>query len=245
MQGDRQGYLLAAMAGIAGLTAGAALTVAYQNFRGEPQCVDEESAISAEPGHERKPSRRVDRATGLPGPRGGPDEVDAEALEEEIAELEEELGRLRMESALAKGQLSHYEGDPQPWPEDVPPGFAAEAFEAAAEQAAEAVEHAELLDVDCDEFPCIAVFRSHDEGPDWHAGIHEALPDPEGYDGEVGKMVWASESRGDEGSAKLLSVAMLPEGAEEQGLHERTEFRANTLTEGLAEEVLAEEAAAE
>jgi len=230
---------MAAVAGVAGLAAGAALTVAYQNSK-ERDAVDGETTIAAESGDEVRPSRRADRSTGPAGPQRAADEVDSGALEEEIAELEDELDRLRMEAALAKGQLSHYEGDPQPWPEDVPPGFGAEAFAAAAEQAAEDVEHAELLDVDCSEFPCIAVFQSHDEGPEWHRGIHEAIPDPEGYDGDVGKMVWASESDDGRGSARLVSVAMMPEGYEDDGLRERTEFRAGTFTEGLAEEVLAE-----
>jgi hypothetical protein len=169
----------------------------------------------------------------------------AAALEDEIADMEQELDRLRMEAAMAKGQLSHYEGDPQPWPEDVPAGFRPEAFEAAAEQVVADLEDAELMEVDCAEFPCLAVFRSFDEGPEWHQGIHERMPDPEGYDGEVGKMVWASESSGAEGTARLLTLALMPEGHEESGLHERTEFRADSLTEGIAEEVLSEQAADE
>jgi len=224
MQGESQAVVYAALAGLVGLIIGVGLTVAYYKSKIEPQCVEVACAEAAEPAAGDARQRQPRPARAHPSTNTG--DEDALALEDEIADLEQELDRLRMESALAKGQLSHYEGDPQPWPEEVPPGFQPAAFEAAAEQAVADLEDAELLEVDCSEFPCLAVFRSFDEGPEWHQGIHERMPDPEGYDGEVGKMVWASESSGHEGTAKLLTLAMLPEGHEDSGLHERTEFRA-------------------
>ncbi len=240
MSGDQtQAFVYAALAGLLGLALGVGLTVAHYKTRGLPECEEIQRAQPAEVAASVKPERSRGGV-----PTGASDEV-AAILEDEIADLEQELDRLRMEAAMAKGQLSHYEGDPQPWPEEVHPGFQPDAFEAAAEQAVAELEDAELLEVDCAEFPCLAVFRSFDEGPEWHQGIHERMPDPEGYDGEVGKMVWASESSGAEGTARLLTLALMPEGHEESGLHERTEFRAGTLTEEIADEVLSEQAADE
>ena len=67
MQGDRRGIVMAAVAGVAGLAAGAALTVAYQNSK-ERDAVDGETTIAAESGDEVRPSRRADRSTGPAGP---------------------------------------------------------------------------------------------------------------------------------------------------------------------------------
>jgi hypothetical protein len=244
MSGDQtQTIVYAALAGLLGLALGVGLTVAHYKTRGLPECEEIQHAQPAEVAVSVKPERSHQRPRGGL-PTGAIDEV-AAALEDEIADMEQELDRLRMEAAMAKGQLSHYEGDPQPWPEDVHAGFQPAAFEDAAEQAVADLDDAELLEVDCAEFPCLAVFRSFDEGPEWHQGIHERMPDPEGYDGEVGKMVWASESSGAEGTARLLTLALMPEGHEDSGLHERTEFRAGTLTEDIADEVLSEQQGAE
>jgi len=240
MEGDRSNIAMAVIACIVGLAAGAALTIAIQGARDAGRSDDPDAVMAAEPAAEatltaRAPAPRPARRTSMAG-----EQADPEALEEEIAELEQELDRLRVEAAMAKGQLSHYEGDPQPWPDDVPEGFMPTAFESAVTEALAGREDAELLDVDCAEFPCIAVIRSYSGEPDWHQGLHESIPDPEGYDGEVGKMVFATESAGAGARARLLSVAMVPEDHAEDGLRERVDFRVNTLTEEVAEEVLGE-----
>ena len=235
-------FVYAGLAGLLGLAMGVGLTVAHYKTRGVPECEEVAHAMPAEVAAKAETNRRASPSSARPRARGGEDTAGVEVLEDEIAALEGELDRLRVQAAVAKGQLSHYEGDPQPWPQDVPAGFQPAAFEAAAEQAVADLDDAELLEVDCAEFPCLAVFRSFDEGPGWHQGIHERMPEPEGYDGEVGKMVWASETAGAEGSARLLTLALMPEGHEDSGLHERTEFRAGTLTEGIAGDVLSEQA---
>ena len=239
MGDDLRGTRLAVISGVVGAAAGVAITVALYEG-GKEGTIEYAVAQQAEPAAEAvgRVVPAIPRAETQP--RNVEVTVAPEALEDEIADLEEELDRLRVEAAMAKGQLSHYEGDPQPWPEDVPQGFMPTAFETTVREALADREDAELLDVDCSEFPCVAVIRSYSGEPDWHQGLQESIPDPEGYDGEVGKMVWASESESNGASARLLAVAMVPEEFAENGQRDRTEFRVGTLTEDLVEEVLGE-----
>jgi hypothetical protein len=167
-------------------------------------------------------------------------EVSVEELQAEVASLSEEVARLQLESTMARGQLAHYEGEALPWPEDLPAGLAASGFEDAMRQAAEGMGDGELMEVDCGEFPCVAIFESHAENDDWHRAMVDQLPggDELGVDGEVGTMVWASEAEGAEGRARLLGVSMVPEDELDEDARTRLEFRAGILLEDMAEQAL-------
>ena len=118
MGDDLRGTRLAVISGVVGAAAGVAITVALYEG-GKEGTIEYAVAQQAEPAAEAvgRVVPAIPRAETQP--RNVEVTVAPEALEDEIADLEEELDRLRVEAAMAKGQLSHYEGDPQPWPEDL------------------------------------------------------------------------------------------------------------------------------
>jgi len=168
-----------------------------------------------------------------------PDELLAE-----IDRLEAENDGLRLQSKMAIGQAEHYEGLPQPWGDEVPASFRPDAFTEAMREAAEGLEDAELLDVDCEEFPCVAVFRSTTDSQDWARAIQEGLPEAAdmGFEGEVGLSIWAHGTRGDEGEVKLAGVSFVPKDQYDEDAHQRTDFRAGQLLEDISGDVLEQEA---
>ncbi len=166
------------------------------------------------------------------------------ALTEKIARLEEELDQLRMEATLARGQLGHYEGTPQPWPDDVPAAFQPEGMESALEKVLAESKDLELMEFDCEEFPCVAVIRSHAEGSDWIEGIRGQLEDTDalGFGDGAGISIWASNSSTDEGDVRLVGYAATPPDAMDEDIQARTSFRASQLlkdsTDGILEQGL-------
>lgn len=167
-----------------------------------------------------------------------PDELLAE-----IDRLKTENDGLRLQSKMAIGQAEHYEGVPQPWSDDVPASFRPDAFTDAMREAVEGIEDAELLDVDCEEFPCVAVIRSTTDREDWARAIDEGLPDAGalGFEGEVGKSIWAHGTRGDEGEVRLAGVAFVPKDQYDEDAHQRTDFRTGQLLEDISGDVLEQE----
>ena len=168
-------------------------------------------------------------------------DTNTQQLTAEIARLEEELDGLRMEATLARGQLGHYEGTAQPWPDDVPASFRPEAFESALEKALANAENLELLELDCQEFPCVAVIRSHTSVEGWIDGVRGRIDDPEamGFGDGTGISIWASNSSTDDGDVRLVGFAAIPVEEMDEDAHARTNFRANQLlkdsTEGILE----------
>ncbi len=201
----------------------------------EPAAADAVVEAAAGPTRDRAQDRTAPRAR---APLG--DDPTVEQLLYEVDALAAEVERLQLESTLARGQLAHYEGEALPWPEDLPEGLSATGFEAAMQAAEAEMEHGELVEVDCGEFPCVAIFESGAEGDDWHRGMVDVLPGGEdlGVEGELGTMVWASEAEGAEGRARLLGVSMVPEGQLDEDARTRLEFRAGMLLEDQAEQAL-------
>ncbi len=197
-----------------------------------------------------QPARaRASERSRVLAPRATPDLKGAspEDLMAEIDRLQAENDGLRLKSTLAQGQAEHYEGVPQEWDDGIPAGFRPDAFTDAMRTAVEGMEDAELLDVDCEEFPCVAVIRSTTDRQDWAAAIDEGLPAAAdlGLEGEVGKSIWAHGTRGDEGEVRLAGVAFVPKEQYDEDAHQRTDFRAGQLFEDLSGELLEQEAGAE
>ncbi len=134
--------------------AGAALTLVVEHGEALVTNGGAENVVSAGssyPVPQREPS---------PG-EGGAAPSEVEALRQENQRMSERVAAL--ERVAAPGAGSPGAVSPIPWPELVPPGLAAAPFRQLAADAAAEVEGAELVEVDCAEFPCIAVYRTPED----------------------------------------------------------------------------------
>jgi len=124
--------------------------------------------MPAEPG-----VRRDAEPDGQPDPRPSA----ATRLDPEVAAwvdgLEQDNARLRFENQLLQGQLAVVNGEPAPWPSDLSPSLRPDAFPAHAADAVDRVGGLELVQEDCQEYPCLAVVRVAD--PSDEAAAREAL----------------------------------------------------------------------
>ncbi len=115
---------------------------------------------------------------------------------------------------MARGVVDHYEGVPQPWTDAVPAPFRPDAFPDLMREAVGEMDDAELLDVDCEEYACVALIRTTTDQSDWARAVEDGLPETSqlGYDGEVGLSMWAHGTRGDEGEVRLVGVGVVGVG---------------------------------
>jgi hypothetical protein len=142
------------------------------------------------------------------------------------AALAAEVERLRMESALLKGQLEKYQGSPEPWPTDIAADLRPEAFEATVDGILDDFPDAELVRVDCQEYPCLAVIRARPGAPDTAAvlkGVAEAMGEqvksesgtsPDGEDDiERGVMMSIAQRGNDDGTEETIGVLGIIDGS--------------------------------
>ncbi len=172
---------------------------------------------------------------------------DAEALQAEIASLNEQLEAARFHQAMAKGQLASHEGTPQPWPDDLPEALRPDAFSAAVAAAMEGFDDLELVSVECDEFPCFAVIESNNRTEEWGdqldavgERLSDAYKETLGTD-DVGTGHWRSHYGEDGVDVRIEGMVLgTPEMADDD-TKTRTSFRVDSTMKDLAEDRMAEE----
>lgn len=136
------------------------------------------------------------------------------------AALAEEVKRLRMESQLLRGQLEKYQGSPEPWPEKIAADLRPEAFEATIDGVLDDYPEAELIRIDCEEYPCLAVVRAMPGTEDASLalkGFAEAMGDvvkADHGDDEVerGVMMAIAERHSDDGPPESVGVVGVLDG---------------------------------
>lgn len=79
-----------------------------------------------------------------------------------------------LELRMQRARREEREGPPQPWPEDVPPLLAPEAFRAALHEITEEMGTFTRVEIDCEEHPCLALVVVAEEHQTF-----EAMPDDE------------------------------------------------------------------
>ena len=87
------------------------------------------------------------------------------------ADLRAQLEVAQFSGALAKGQLQAAVGEPTPWPDDIDPEDRPEGVQAKIDAFLATHESLSLAELDCSEYPCMAVFH----GPSLHQTGGEAL----------------------------------------------------------------------
>lgn len=104
-----------------------------------------------------------------PAPVEQPDPARVAELEEELDRLREELGQERFAKILMKGQLEAERGLPTEWPADVSAQMSAEGFPDALAELAARIPDVELVQTDCEEYPCVGALRytGQEAGMEW------------------------------------------------------------------------------
>lgn len=162
-------------------------------------------------------------------PTGDPD-ADAR-----IAALQRELAALRFEQAMARGQLAQLEGTPVAWPADLAADLRPDAFRARLDALTDADARWEVLDVHCDEFPCVGFLRLRSPSPEGLHGDLQWLRDravtPEhGDDPDVMQIV-AQDHDG-----ALVGFAVVPQAYADDALSTRIRWRIDSLLPVVQEE---------
>lgn len=151
-----------------------------------------------------------------------------------IDSLERDLASARLQAGINAGIVKSHEGVAQAWPRDVAAPFRPDAFRGHLDAALEASPGASVVEVDCDEFPCIAVLTTSAPGADWVTGlevVHERM-NADGTFGEVGVMGLAAATDDGEDARRYYAFALAPGPVSEEG-RARTGFRGKALVDEL------------
>lgn len=223
---------------LGGAAVGAALTVVVYEGRAVVTPGDGGPSTTVEAGQRHVLGGGAQPEAPVAAREAGP-VTGAAASAEELDRLREENDRLRLENALVRGSLAAHEGAPIPWPEHVPEPLRPDGFAARVEAAVAGLEGLELLEVDCDEYPCLAVVRSSDVEPGWE---RKAQAVPEGLNQELGEGYGiVAMARGeDDGQEPIMMLAFGLVEASEDGPAEdpkRIGYRAEQVMHAAAEEI--------
>jgi negative regulator of sigma E activity len=176
------------------------------------------------------------QAPPVPTPRS------AASTDPRVADLERELDRAKLERALAVGQLRRHEGVAQEWPENLPAIWKPEGYERFLRDRVATIPDAEIVAIDCEEYPCVALVRSHSAAADWEDKLMPLHDDLEGAgfgdNLHVIGMGHDTELATDDGpvSVKLYGFAVAP-GDGDDALMQRVKFRTESAMEDADEEL--------
>jgi hypothetical protein len=180
--------------------------------------------LHEKPQHEAQPTSQPQKQPArIARPSTAPS-ADALLLDK-VKALEERLKLERFQRALLEGRLASHEGDEQPWPKEIPAFFEPKEFEAHfRERVVEA--GGEVLSVNCDEFPCIAMVVGPHENPEWNPDLrlHELANRENG----LGIQHMKFTTKNDEGENTTHSFSLLPSDSDDF-LYRRLAFRAQEL----------------
>ncbi len=155
----------------------------------------------------------------------------------QVVALEEELADLRLRYAMVKGQLDSRIGLPLEFPSDLPPGYRPQEFDARARGIAEDVPGTELVRTECDEYPCVAYYKSTSGDQTWGASLEQALSREYGEKAGIFQLGLRIEDQGQ--VAALAAVAVIP--TDEAELAETVRARLTPRVEPTMNELESEE----
>jgi hypothetical protein len=235
------------LAAVGAAAAGAVLTVAV--YEGSAVIYDAEASptvLQAGETHATGPTTPAAAPRGIPVPperplpAGATEAQTIAHLRDRVDELEEALQQAEFTGALAQGQLVAHMGEPQQWPDDVRPELQPDLFEERLNAALEANPEANLVELDCSEYPCIAVIEPHTLDDDWEDTLRtvpEAMA--EGLE-DVGLSVFAAKMNGDDGEAGFMGFVVAPkeDSDRDSEVGARTHYRTDALLEELGRQAM-------
>ena len=157
-----------------------------------------------------------------------------ESKEQEIARLQKELGELRQQNTASQARVAEVEGKPRAWPANLPQGYRPDLMEAKLNALLEKSGLGELVDFDCDEFPCVAVIEAKQGGDDWNKKLQSALSElarsPD-LGGRVSMSMNGSQHQLGDKITLTNAVAFVPADMFDADLQKRLKTRAQTSLE--------------
>jgi hypothetical protein len=172
---------------------------------------------------------------------GAPAKADVAAQirqkEAELAALRATLDATRAAAADAEKRAEAVEGKPRDWPADLLPAYRGEALEARLNTMLQKTGLGTLADLNCDEYPCVAVIQAKNGSPHWQKDLQAALQDL-AASGDFGSgtniSMWGSHRETPDGNPTTLSaVALTPKDDYDDELHKRTSNRAGAELNNL------------
>lgn len=188
-------------------------------------------------GNPATPQRRVvvQRA---PGAATTSELSELDALREENHALKSQLAASRFGGQLANARVELHEGKPLPWPEDVPASWQPDAFTASIEAAMAAADIAGFpLDIDCSEYPCLALIESsqlEDPPDDLWERIVDSMKSSLGEDVRAG--IQASTIGDQNGNRSFGALSFFPNDQPQEGVRERLNYRGESMIQDAVEE---------
>lgn len=160
-----------------------------------------------------------------------------DAARADLAAAEAALGEARLGATVAQGQLAFERGEPVPWPDDLPDGFRPAAYEATVRAEVAKIPGATLLDLDCAEFPCIAIIQSPSTEPGWPEHLRP-ITDALAAGARVNTSLSASQWNDGQRDVAAAAVAVSPEGHGGPDVDTRTKWRAQAALEDAGEALM-------
>lgn len=147
----------------------------------------------------------------------------------------DELARLRLENDLLRGQLRAAEGAEQLWPKDAPDALREPSFAKTVQASLD--DDMRLINLDCDEFPCIAFVEMPDEADRSEEVVNRLQAQLKPSIGEdMGVMAMERGYRTTNGTGRVLALAVSPASMMNEESGKRTQFRAETGAESALPE---------
>ena len=168
----------------------------------------------------------------------------APELAAQIRQKESELAALRQRVAAssavateAEKRAEAVEGKPHAWPANLPPAYQGEALESKLNVMLQKTGLGSLADINCDEYPCVAVVQANKGDSNWQKNLQAALKDLVAS-GEFGPgtniSLWGSFNENENGPPTMLSaIALTPHGDADADLQKRTGNRASAAMSNL------------
>jgi hypothetical protein len=162
------------------------------------------------------------------------------ALESQVEELRKALAEAEFSSAVTRGQLTASQGAPAEWPEGLAEPYLPAAFARHLHATLSDLPGAEVHELDCSEYPCIATLRITDPSEGWEKQV-------EAY---VGKLTethypasdsWIAIAKSDADGVVVggVGLAITPEFQLTEELRTRTQFRVTSLLAEIENEAAA------
>jgi hypothetical protein len=172
-------------------------------------------------------------------PSPGPDLVaQIRQKELELAALRQSVVTSGAVATEAEKRAEAVEGKPREWPANLPAAYRSEALESKLNAMLQKTGLGNLADINCDEYPCVAVIQAKNGDANWQKNLQAALKEMAAT-GEFGPgtsiSMWGSHSDNENGPPTILSaVALTPQADYDDELHKRTGNRAGAALSNLS-----------
>jgi hypothetical protein len=236
---------------LAGGAAGALLTVIVYEGTAMVQPPDGAPAVELQAGEERRfPSgsaaglRAPARSSSAPGSAPvvsvGAETLSTEEAAARILALQDELAALQLERDMQQGALEALEGTPQDFPEDLPEAFTEAGVRSRVQAMVNGNDNIELVGIDCDEYPCMAIVRDHSGEDGWMRGVQAQAAALWEDEGDIGMSMWVNQTHEDPAqSVNLAGFAVRPDdGSDDREGEDPVQVRTDWRMDGWMQEVV-------